>query len=102
LDGEFAARESLRQLVEHEAFDNEEDIEACRATVVSAALEDEVARTAAMLLPEESVEVKQRLLEETDLLARSETLFKELQVLRDALEARRQRDDQWPRFGSMN
>ncbi len=103
IDGEFAAREMLRHLLNLAAFDLAEGIDQCRTSLDSEDTLDEVLdHVAAAVLPGESIEVRQKLLEEVNPLRRCEILLPELKVLQQALENRQNKLNEWPRFGSMN
>ncbi len=58
--------------------------------------------TAATLLPTDAVEIRQRLLEEPDVLQRAAILLTELGRLHLILERHQRSSDEWPRTGSMN
>ena len=103
LDGEYGARESFRCLLHARPFDALEGIDESRAAVTDPITLDEVVDlVAAHLLPPDAVEIKQLLLEDMNVLRRSEILLSELGAIHRALEARDRSNDEWPRFGSMN
>ena len=103
VDGEYAARELFRQTLDLPAFDSAEDIEQIRALANSTASLGHIVDTiASELLPGDAVEIRQRLLEEMNVLRRAGTLLGELRTLRRMLEARQHSQNEWPRFGSMN
>lgn len=103
IDGEYAARESLRQALESPVFDASDDIDKVREAIcASAPLGTVVDMIAAELLPAEAVEVKQRLLEELNALRRAAIVINEVRCLERILGHRQALCDQWPRLGSMN
>jgi uncharacterized protein len=103
IDGEFAARSSLRQLLGAENIEGTDVIRKARAMIESdMPLGELVDRLAGSLLPTEAVEIKQRLLEEMHTVRRAHILTTELHVLLQVLEIRQRDLDRWPRFGSMN
>jgi uncharacterized protein len=103
IDGEFAARATLRQLLGAENIENTDAIRRARGMIDSeAALGDLVDRLASNLLPSEAVEIKQKLLEEMHTVRRAHILITELRVLLQMLEVRQRDLNRWPRLGSMN
>jgi Lon protease-like protein len=75
----------------------------CRSLLQrSAPLEELFDFIAAALLPSDGVEIKQRLLEECDILQRGAILLTELQRIEQILERHQRATDEWPRLGSMN
>ncbi len=103
MDGEFAARRSLESLLGSPAFQSLGGTDRCRALVNSEAPLGQIVDTiAAGLLPADAVEIKQRLLEEIDVLQRAQTLLAELRTLRQMVESNQRVQEKWPRFGSMN
>jgi hypothetical protein len=102
-DGEFGARHQLETLLADHVFDIADGIERARADVGrELPLSDLLDRIAALVLPPESVEVRQAMLEEMRILKRSELLLSELKLLKEVMKARHRDIDRWPRFGSMN
>lgn len=102
-DEAHAARHALGSLLEDTLFDDVDGIEKPRAALDGETSLDELLDVAAAtLLPADAVEIKQRLLEELNLMQRTETLLRELAVVRQTLEVQKRGTDHWPRFGSMN
>jgi Lon protease-like protein len=102
-DGEFAAREVIRQIIASSVFEDVDGVQKCRQIVDNGASLDQVVDClAGKLLPCDALEVKQGLLEELDTLRRAETLAKELRTLQRSLEFREKSRSGWPRIGSMN
>jgi len=102
-DGEFAAKCSLRELLSSRSFDLAGDIDRIRGFLDSGRpLGEVVDLVASGLLGAESVELKQRLLEEMHVTQRAQTLLGELRVLARFLEMRQRNLAKWPRFGPMN
>lgn len=102
-DGEFAARVAIGRLLGEAVFEPYDGTARLRRMVDSAAsLDDIVDLTAANLLPNETIEMQQCLLSETDPLRRSHMLIGELRTLKKLLISREQSQDDWPRFGSNN
>jgi len=102
-DGEYAARGRCQQILSAQEFESFEGISHLRAFVHGGtSLAKIVDKLAAHLLPMEAFEIKQRLLEEPDVLQRAETLVRELKMIQQALETRQNSLEQWPHFGSMN
>lgn len=86
LDGEFAAVELCRQMLNAPAFDALQSAQKLRTVVGSSTgLEHLVDLMAAALIPAEAVEVKQLILSEPNLLHRTEILLHELAVVRNGL-----------------
>lgn len=78
-------------------------IDKCRSALRSLMpLEHMLDLTAATLLAPDAVEIRQRLLEEADVLQRAAILLAELQRLHLILERHERSSAQWPRTGSMN
>jgi uncharacterized protein len=102
-DGEYAARQSLQQLLTSPVFNDLDGVDRLRRMMSSPApLGEVVDITAANLLPPKAIEIRQRLLEETDVLQRACTLLYELNNLRRTMELQQSARMDWPRFGSMN
>jgi len=103
VDGEYAAREAFRMTLGSPAFDDTEQIESIRALANGTSPLGRIVDTiASYLLPTDAVEVKQRMLEEMNVLRRAATLSSELRTLHQMLEMRQESRGKWPRFGSMN
>ena len=103
VDGQYAARESFRLMLSSSVFDRVDEIDRIRAVVNSSASLGQIVDTlASALLPADAVEVKQRMLEEINVLRRAETLVSELGTVHRVLETRQRSQSNWPRFGSMN
>lgn len=101
-DGEFAARHSLEQLLALPEFASFATAQRCRSVLSGhAPLSDAVDMIAGGLLPAEAIEVRQVLLEETDVLRRASRLVRELNVLRLLLDSQN-RQRSWPNLGSSN
>ena len=95
--------EAIRRLVETDALDAVDGIATCRKTLSkSVSLDDLIDVVAGRLLPTEAVEVRQRLLAETNPLERASTLIGELRTLLKSIEINSKQRNDWPRFGSMN
>jgi Lon protease-like protein len=78
-------------------------IDKCRGLMQrSGSLEELLDFTAAVLLPADAVEIKQRLLEEPDVLQRAAILIAELRRIENILDRHQRNTDNWPRPGSMN
>lgn len=103
-DGEYAARNLLQKVLNAPVFDDLSEVDEYRALIRGEApLTDVVDRLAADLLPRETVEIRQHILEEMDPLRRTGTLLNELRILYQRLELRRtQNDDQGRRRESPN
>jgi len=102
-DGEFAARHSFKQILGDTTFDAIDDIHIYRElTETRIPLGEIVDKVASGLLPLESVEIKQELLEEFNTLKRARILLNELSTLSRALEFQLQSQNEWPHLGSMN
>jgi uncharacterized protein len=103
MDGEYAARQSFQDILSSPEFESLGGTDKCRSLVSShAPLSEVIDIIAAGLLPADAVEVKQRLLEEVDVLQRARTLIGELRTLRQMIESHQRSQQKWPRFGSMN
>jgi len=103
VDGEYAARESFRRTLSSPVFDGTDEIDRIRTLANStASLGRVIDRIASDLLPTDAVEVKQRILEEMNVLRRAKTLMGELHTLHRMLERRQDSQKEWPRLGSMN
>ncbi|NLE61445.1 MAG: LON peptidase substrate-binding domain-containing protein [Planctomycetes bacterium] len=103
IDGEFAARSSLRDVLGLEEIEATDVIQRARGLVDSELpLGELVDRVASALLPTEMVELKQRLLEEMNPIRRAGILTHELHTLVQVMAVRQKDLDRWPRFGSMN
>lgn len=103
IDGEFAARSSLRDVLGLEEIEATDVIQRARGLVDSELpLGELVDRVASALLPTEMVELKQRLLEEMNPIRRADILTHELHTLVQVMAVRQKDLDRWPRFGSMN
>lgn len=102
IDGEYAARSMIRQVVHSSGFNELPNIDTYRGlTEQDVALTDMVDQLAANLLPTDSIEIRQRMLEEMDPLRRTGTLVDELRILHQRLEVRRRQIEN-PLNGSMN
>jgi len=102
-DGEYGARHELAELLSQPVLDIVDHISRARKAVqASAPLSDVTDIVAATVLPQEFVEVRQRLLEEMRVLRRVDILRNELRVLLKSMEVRQQQSNTWPRFGSSN
>ena len=102
-DGEFAARVCIGKLLDENVFQPYDGTARLRRMVDSAAsLDDIVDLTAASLLPNETIEIQQCILSETNPLHRSNMLIGELRTLKKLLISREQNQNDWPRFGSNN
>jgi hypothetical protein len=84
-------------------FDGQDEIDKIRSLFEDpASLDRIVDAVASALLPGDAVEVKQRMLEEMNVLRRAQTLMGELSTMQNMLESRQRSQGEWPRFGSMN
>lgn len=102
-DGEYGARRELAEILSRPVLDAVDHIARARKVVQTAAPLSEVTDiVAATVLPQESVDIRQRFLEEMRVLHRVDILRNELRVLLSALEVRQQQNSTWPRFGSAN
>ena len=102
-DGEYAARALCRQLLDAPEFESLEGIGKLRVFVDSgASLTKIVDKLGSNLLLPTAVEIKQRLLEEMDVLERARTLLSELRVIQQTLELRQRSVSQWPHVGGLN
>lgn len=103
VDGEYNARDSIRRIVESDVFDTEEEVDKVRHLINSPTSLDRVMDAiASTLLPGDRIEIRQRLLEEMNVLRRAETLVHELVTVQAELQSRQRSNKEWPRFGSMN
>lgn len=103
VDGEFAARNSLRAVLGLEQIEATDVIQRVRGLVDSELpLGELVDRVASALLPTEMVELKQQLLEEMNPVRRASILTHELRTLVQVMTIRQKDLDRWPRLGSMN
>jgi len=103
VDGEFAARISLREVLGLEEIEATDIIRRARGLIDSELpLGDLVDRIASALLPTDMVEQKQRLLEEMNAVRRASILIHELRTMVQVMTVRQKDLDRWPRLGSMN
>jgi len=103
VDGEFAARVALRDVLGLEQIESTDIIRRARGLVDSELpLGDLVDRVASALLPIDMVEQKQRLLEEMNAVRRAGILIGELRTMVQVMTVRQKDLDRWPRLGSMN
>ena len=102
-DGEYAARDLCRQVLSSPEFEGFEGISKLRAFVASGtSLAKVVDKLGSSLLPVTAVEIKQRLLEEMDVLQRARTLLGELRIIQQTIEMRQKSVSQWPHPGGLN
>lgn len=102
-DGEFCIRQSLTELLnspEFNALDGAADLR--KVVCGHQPLGQTIDLIAGSLLPCSAVEIRQRLLEDCNVIRRAQTLLCELRTLRRTLAAQRASLQAWPRFGSMN
>lgn len=103
IDGEFAARAALRDVLDMEQLEATEVIQRARNLIEGELpLGELVDRIASALLPTEMVELKQQLLEEMNPVRRASVLIHELRTLIQVMAVRQKDLDRWPRLGSMN
>jgi Lon protease-like protein len=89
-DGEFAAAQLCRQMLHMPIFDSIEAVQRLRKVCGnSMSLEQLVDLLAAAVLPAESVEVRQLILGEPNVLQRAEVLLSELQAFAKTLQSQR-------------
>ena len=100
---ESHVRAAIREALASPLLGQLSNADKCRDVLQrSAPLDELLDFVAAALLPSEAVEIRQRLLEELDLLQRGAILVAELQRLEQLLDRHQRRTEQWPRSGSMN
>ena len=102
-DGEFAARQSFSQVLNTSVFDDIEKIDLFRKLISKgASLFEIVDKVAFTLLPADSIETQQCILEELNVLERAKLLLKELRSLQQTLSLIKRTRETWPHTGSTN
>ena len=102
-DGEFAARQSFSQVLNTSVFDDIEKIDLFRNLIdKGASLSEIVDKIAYTLLPADSIETQQCILEELNVLERASLLLKELRAIQQTLNLTKRTRENWPHTGSNN
>ncbi len=103
VDGAYAVREQLAEALGSPALDGLDGIERVREWLCGmGGFGEFVDHTAGVVLPSNEVDLRQRLLEETDPLRRARALLVELRTLLRRIEARDRLQRKTPGQGSMN
>ncbi len=101
-DGEYAARQRCRQVLAAPGFEANEAAQALLTRLSGdVPLELMIDVIAGALLPMEAVEIRQRLLAESSLLVRADTVIDELHIILRTMAAQRP-TDRWPPGESSN
>lgn len=102
-DGIISLRTALEGVLSAPPFDDVQEAEELRPMLGSALpLGPAVDALTCKLVPPEEVEIKQRILEELDVLKRGGVLLDELKMLARSMNTRRCLHDGWPRRESAN
>jgi Lon protease-like protein len=102
-DGAYGVRRALEEVLGSTPFDMLEDAADVRSlNRPDVPIGRVVDALASKLVPAEEVEIKQRMLEESDAVRRGTILVEELRTVREMLRVRQSRQSSWPRDEGTN